>query len=253
MLRFGALVILLIAAVNSVAGAESITLTPSRDNTLIESSAGNVSNGRGDAIFAGRNANQQMIRRGVIHFDLSSIPSGAVIDSASLRMVSNGPGLNGDRVVSLHRLLQDWGEGTSLGGGGAGGGGGGPATQNDATWLYRFYDVANPSSSPAWSTPGGSFNSTASASTVVLSAPGPATWSSAGLAGDVQMWLNQPGTNFGWAIIGDESVQETTKRFASREHINIADRPMLTISYTVPEPGTLGLIAISAMLLIRRR
>jgi hypothetical protein len=70
---------------------------------------------------------------------------------------------------------------------------------------------------------------------------------------DIQMWLNQPSTNFGWEIIGDELGGETTKRFASRELLNLADRPALTISYTVPEPTALGLLALAATLLARRR
>jgi hypothetical protein len=253
MLRFGALVLLSIAIGGSVVGAESITLAPARDNTLFESSLGNISGGRADGLFVGRNAQQQTLRRGVIYFDLSAIPNGAVIESASLRMVSNGPGANGDRTVSLHRLLEDWGEGTSGGGGGAGGGGGGPATQNDATWIYRFYNAADPASSPTWSTAGGSFVTTASAASIVASAAGPVIWSSGGMLTDIQMWLNQPSSNFGWEIVGDETNQESTKRFASREHLNLGDRPALTISYSVPEPGTLVVVAIAGMLLVRRR
>jgi len=236
------------------AEAETIALNPARDNTLYQSASGSLSNGKGEGFFAGR-SNQfpvaSQLRRGLIYFDMSTIPAGATIESASLRMVSNAPGINGDRVVSLHRLLEDWGEGTSVAAGI--GGGGAPATQNDATWLYRFYNAGDPSSSPRWAAEGGTFALPASASTVVLSAPGPAVWSSAQMAVDVQMWLNNPSANFGWEVIGDESINETTKRFVSRESVILADRPMLTVVYSVPEPGGFFALLVGGIALIKRR
>ena len=62
--------------------------------------------------------------------------------------------------TQLHRVLSDWGEGTSGAGGDPlhmGGGGGSPATAGDATWLHTFFDTS------FWANPGGDFSSTASA------------------------------------------------------------------------------------------
>jgi hypothetical protein len=61
------------------ASAATVTLAPSKDNTLIETSpaVGELSNGQG-AIFAGRTnqAAGSSLRRGLMAFDLSSLPAG---------------------------------------------------------------------------------------------------------------------------------------------------------------------------------
>src|SRR5262249_5010325 len=144
------------------------------------------------------------IRRGLIKFDVAAaLPSWATITSASLTM-RDVMGLNGDPVVSLHRVLKDWGEGTSFQNGGMGA----AATNNDATWLYTFYNAAAPASSPTWTTPGGDFSPTVSGSAIVsddLGAGQSFTWTGAGMATDLQSWLTDPSQNFGWLVQGDES------------------------------------------------
>src|SRR4029453_11532934 len=55
---------------------------------------------------------------------------------------------------------------------------------------------------------------------------------------DVQSWLNEPGTNFGWLIRGDEAVNQTAKRFDSSENGTVSRRPSLTIDYTLPGGAT---------------
>ena len=81
---------LTIAALLTIAGwatADTVQLAPSKDNTIYETPVDN-SNGAGDGIFVGRvgfNGNGTK-RRGLIAFDLSSIPSGSTINSATLRL-----------------------------------------------------------------------------------------------------------------------------------------------------------------------
>lgn len=167
------------------AWGDLVNLNPSQDNSLIQQTnpATQLSNGQGD-IFVGR-TNQDgqgpatiSIRRGLIQFDIAgNIPAGATITSVSLTL-RDVMGLNGDPSVDLHRVLQAWGEGNSFQNGGMGA----PATDNDATWLYRFYNAANPGSSPAWATPGGSFDPSISGSAIVSDDLGGGqsfTWSSA--------------------------------------------------------------------------
>jgi hypothetical protein len=243
---------LLFLAIFSSATAATVTLAPSKDNTLIQWTSGrpepnpHLSNGLGD-IFVGR-TNQDpsgppmiSLRRGLIQFDIASaIPAGAAITDVSLKL-RDVMGLNGDRRTSLHRALQDWGEGTSFQCGGMGA----PATDGDATWLYRFYNAANPALSPTWTTPGGDFSSTMSASTVVSDDLGGGqlfTWTGAGMVADVQSWLNNPSTNFGWLIMGTEDVTQTAKRLNSGESTTSPNRPpVLTVTY-VPEPANLLLV-----------
>ena len=225
------------------APATTITITPDKDNTLIQdtNAASQLSNGEGD-IFVGR-TNQDgqgpatvSIRRGLVHFNVAaSIPSGATITAATLTM-REVRGLNGDQTIDLERALQDWGQGSS-----SGQGSGAPAQNNDATWLYTFFDAANPSASPTWTTPGGSFSSVVSASTLVTAAGGPGqsfSWTGSQMIADVQSWINGPTGNFGWGILGNESMGQTAKEFNSSEMTTPpALPPMLTISYTVFAPG----------------
>ncbi len=231
--------------------AEIISIAASRDNTLYQSTdtATQRSNAAGP-LTAGR-TNQDgsgpatiSIRRGLIFFDIATaISQPSIINSVSLSMTET-MGNNGDRSVALHRANADWGQGTSFSVGGQGS----AATQNDATWLYRFFEPAAPVASPAWNSAGGDFDPIASASTLVVDDFGIDqifTWQSAALAGDVQMWLDNPSANFGWFIIGDETVGRSSKQFSSSESIG---GPTLLIEYTpvaIPEPESLLLIAIS--------
>ncbi|MCL4209692.1 MAG: hypothetical protein KJZ68_03420, partial [Phycisphaerales bacterium] len=95
----------------------------------------------------------------------------------------------------------------------------------DATWLHRFHDTV------FWTQPGGDYVAAASASRVV-GGLGAYVWGSTpAMVADVQAWLDNPGSNFGWIVIGDESTTTTAKRFDSREHPTQANRPRLTIDY----------------------
>ena len=229
------------------------TLTPDKDNTLIQNSAGNLSDGAGQAVFAGR-TNQSgniQIRRALLHFNLSTIPAGANITSASLRLTAENRGQNGDRTMVLHRVIQDWGQGTSNAAGV-----GAPATTNDATWLYRFYNTAAPTSSPLWSTQGGAFNAASSGSAICPNLGGNFTMSgnsASQMVADIRAWLADSTSNFGWILIGDESVASTAKKIYSREWPTASQRPTLSITYTVPEPAGLLLIGMVAGLAFRRR
>src|SRR3990172_12358271 len=204
--------------------AATAALNPSKDNTLYEYvvADGDRSNGAGSRFFAGRTA-QGRLRRGVLAFDVAgSIPAGSTITSVSLSMDMSRTTLNTARTVELRRLLADWGEGTSNADQQEGQGA--PATTTDATWRHRFYNT------DLWTTQGGDFSGTVSASQSV-GGIGTYTWSSAQMATDVQSWLDNPSTSFGWLVMGDESVSTTAKRFDSRESNS---PPALTIQYTPP-------------------
>ena len=85
-----------------------------------------------------------------------------------------------------------------------------------------------------WTNEGGDFSATVSASQSV-GPIGQYTWSSAQMVADVQSWLDDPGSNFDWLVLGDESTSATSKRFDTRES---ASPPVLTIQY-IPRPGAL--------------
>jgi hypothetical protein len=232
-------------AVVPQAFAASISLMPAKDNTLIQWSPSapganpHLSNGAGD-IFVGRTGQDGndlptvSIRRGLVQFDIASaaIPTNATITNVTLTM-RDVMGLNGDPAVSLHRLSQDWGEGTSFFSGGQGA----PATDGDATWLYRFFVAALPESSLTWGTPGGDFATANSASATITDDAGGGqlfSWTSPTMVADVQAWLANPGANFGWLLKGDEEQNQTAKRFNSGDSLVPPNLPpLLAIEYVL--------------------
>jgi len=210
---------------SGLASAAIINIFPSKDNTLYEfdPAEGDVSNALGFHFFAGETAMGEL-RRGVLAFDIAgSIPPGSTITGVTLSLNCSRVFNDTARTVELHKLLADWGEGTSDAPGEEGDGA--PATPNDATWRHRFFDVT------FWAMEGGDFSAIVSASQSV----GPVgfyTWNSTQMVADVQSWLDNPASNFGWLVLGDESGSGTAKRFDTRES---ASPPVLTIEFT-PAP-----------------
>ena len=200
-------------------------MSPSKDNTLYETISGTTSNGAGQDLFAGV-TNGGEIRRAVIAFDVvGAIPSGSTITSVDLTLQMSRTRV-GSETVQLHKLLADWGEGTSDTSGAEGSGT--TATSGDATWAHRFFDT------DTWQTPGGDFSPTVSASALV-SGIASYTWNStAQLVADMQGWLDTPSGNFGWVLQGNESRMQTAKRFDSMENGTEANRPVLTIEFIPP-------------------
>ncbi|MEY2490939.1 MAG: hypothetical protein QOC70_2881 [Verrucomicrobiota bacterium] len=226
-------VLLLFVAMRSGIFADTVSLLAQKDNTLYLDLNGQLSNGHGIYLFTGRTTND-LLRRGLIAFDLTSIPTNATITAATFSMFLNRPRPNDAAVdVSLSRALHAWGEGASDAG--DPGGIGAQAETNDATWLHTFYNTN------FWTTPGGDFSATISATTPVI---GNAlyTWSSIGLIADVQSWVSNPATNFGWFIFSNEVDSGTAQRFNTRE--NTGDPPQLTVTYQIlsgtptPSPTT---------------
>ncbi len=228
-LRLGLMIACLIAFALP-ARAVLITNYPSKDNTIYETSGNTnyLSNGAGDTLTAGRidlsNGGGWRRRSPIAFTNLHNvIPVGATINSVTLRLYCSKT-TGSAYPVGLYRLTADWGEGTSNVNGGEGKGT--TATPGDATWYLRFAPTIT------WTTPGGDFISTARATTTVGGENLFYTWSSPDLVADVQMWVNNPSTNFGWIIFGDESNYHTTKQFASRENKTTANRPVLIVDYT---------------------
>lgn len=228
----------------AAAHADTTTITTSKDNTLYFPLIGPTSNGAGEFVYAG--ASGAGPRRALLAFDIAAaVPAGATIDSVSLTLHLSRFSLFSDgNDITLHRVLADWGEGTSDAG--DPGGFGATPTPGDATWDHRFYDDV------FWTTPGGDFDPTVSGNTFVDVVLGHYTWSSTPqMVADVQNWLDNPSSSFGWLLMGDEGTPNSAKRFDSRENIVPAYRPQLVIEYTpIPEPAGLTVLAL---LLIRRR
>jgi hypothetical protein len=215
----------------------TVTISADKDNTIYSQYSGN-SNGSGQYFFVGRNSsnNSNSVQRALLHFNLSGIPAGAVITSATVTLYV-GKSAAAATGIELRKLSADWGEGTSDAAGSEGPGT--AATTNDATWSQRFFP------STAWSTPGGDFSSTVSASVASISAnissPTQITLSGSNVVSDVQQWVTNSTTNFGWLIKAtDENVDPSVKRFISRNNSTTTQRPSLSITYSANLPVTLN-------------
>jgi hypothetical protein len=222
------------------ASAATLTLTSNKDNTLYESTTGALSDGAGPHLYVGRTSNDGLRRRGLVAFDLSAIPATAVVTAATLTLNCSRSSPSGAATIEVHRVLKSWGEGTSNSG--DPGGGGAPSTPGSATWI----DTVRGQAASTWTTPGGDFSPTVSASRSVNNLGAYAYGSTAQMVADVQTWIADPSQNFGWLLRGDETNFGTAQRFDTRETTTASLRPTLTITYNVPEPTTTAFAATAA-------
>jgi hypothetical protein len=84
------------------------------------------------------------------------------------------------------------------------------------------------------------------------------TWlSTPALVSDIQSWLSNPATNFGWALINaGEGTSQSVKAFYSRSAtqnssggtLDPAWRPLLTVTYVIPEPASVLVLVLGGTL-----
>lgn len=202
-----------------------VVLDAEKDATIYEEGNGTNANGSGSYLFTGRTESQNgsAERRALIAFPITeAVPEGSTIASVSLELTMSRT-QSGAQSIRLHRVLEDWSEGPSDPPGQEGGGT--AAVAGDVTWIHRDF------SETLWTTSGGSFAQSASA-TVQVAGEGSYSFSSTPeLVADVQGWLDDPSSNFGWALVVESPPTGSAKRFNSREHVPASSRPKLTISY----------------------
>ena len=247
--RVTGIVIVAAAAVGAQVHADLVTLSATRDAAIYESFDGSLGNGAGRYLFAGKN-NQNRIRRSLIHFDVASVlPSGATITSARLSL-NMSQAVGGASTIFLHRTLSDWTTGASDPGDPEGSGT--TAVAGDATWLFSSADGNG--GGTAWNTVGGDFASVASAS-VITDGLGLYSFSSEQLIADIASFAANPNANFGWFILGDESVLGAARRFDSSESAELGGiAPTLEIEFAaVPAPGAIALLGLAWAFPRRRR
>ena len=240
-------------------------------------------NSKGDFIAVGRSKSNDQIQRGLIQFDFNAVPANAVITEVSLELRLIDVAVNAENdVVSFWLEPADryWGEPDdgSLVDLGPGTGRGTESLPGDATWFHTEYwpdtppfdHGENPDGTQRF-TPGGlgywdypgamqpdagqtDGRVTRPAGASVGTAPNDfaldilddfVVWSSPGMAVDVQRWNRGQTANFGWFILGDESIvgkKVSSKRgFASREYDDVhgddpwevPSSPTLTVQYTL--------------------
>lgn len=233
--RWFAIGVLIVVA--SLARAASITLIPDRDATLVSAALTN-SLGGANAILAGVTQNGTP-NRAVLRFNVAgSIPAGSKILDTHLAVSITQQSVTAPAGMTyvLHRMLRSWGEGTNspeasppffpIGLGL-------PAHTNDATWTTRFFPGT------PWGAPGGLEGTDYSGqvtSAAYIDTTGAFEFERTfEMNADVQFWLDNPSSNFGWMLKAvDEGPYFTARKFASRESADESIAPNLSIDYIAP-------------------
>lgn len=190
--------------------AETLTLQPSADTTLHQTTPDSYLGGQLD-LAAGSTMKGDKTRA-LLKFDIKgTLPSNATITAATLTVKVTRQPLSGgaNSTFDLRRVLTSW---------------------DEATWNVRS------KSSEAWSQPGGGlgtdFSSQISASTPIRDRGSYTFSTTLALVTDVQQWLNKPEENFGWVLLSQaEATPESARRFGSREDPATASN--LTVEYTL--------------------
>lgn len=165
--------------------------------------------------------------RSLLKFDIAgNIPSNAIITSAALTVnVIQAPPVQNrvNSIFDLRAVLLFWSE-------------------SDASWTNRL--IGTP-----WSVLGGAvgvdFSSLVSQTNFFTGSGAYAFISNSNLIGDVQNWLHNPGTNFGWVLISEsQGVNFTERTLGSRQ--DIANTPTLLVQFTIPAtPPTITLSSVT--------
>src|SRR6059058_6020915 len=158
--------------------AVTVTL-PSAGDSWIDEGAQNTNKGTDGHMHVLSTVSK--LRRGVIQFDLSSIPACASVTSATLRMTIENAG-NASRTYGAHRVTASW-------------------TEGGVTWLRR-------NSTTLWTSAGGDFVAaptdsvpTGTVNNVLLQ------WN---VTPDVAAFVSGAATNAGWLV--KDSVENGAKK-----------------------------------------
>ena len=200
---------------------DGVILTTQQDTTIFNP-GDEAGNGAGESIFVGTTG-QGNVQRSLIQFDIAgNLPAGAVITDVWLYMtLTKAAAGETDRNMTLHKITTEWGEGAGV----ATGGSGGAAQEGDATWKYTFFSTTE------WTNPGGDFEMDSSGEAAVGKTLQPYRFEGNGMVSDVQEWLHNPSSNFGWMMIGTEDQNAQSRQFAPREHPNPSLRPQLWVQF----------------------
>ncbi len=238
--RFAAALALPVFALAATVPADTISLSSVADTWIHSENKSDSGKGTTNYLSVGADGADPTftarIARGLLRFDLTTLPEGAVVTSAVLKLtqaLANERTGDGKIPISVYRVLQDWNEGDGVYGG------------PGANWTYRQNNSA------AWGAEGadGAADRAAdpTATTDILN--NPQQWD---VTSDVQLMLSGHASNYGWLVVADDGEGGDRYRFRSREAAE-AQHPRLEISYVIPEPSSVALGAVGALLLLRRR
>lgn len=192
--------------------------------------------------FTGRNVYDQ-ITRGLIQFDISSIPGGATIDAngSKVYLYCSAEDSATDRDVRLHRGLTQWYEGNKNND---------RPTVDGSTWnSANGYPWA---SQTAWAggAGGASGSDWAASATATVTITGSGAWFNWDVTADISAFYAGTATNRGWWILNavETAGSNSAKNFWASDYTTDATlRPYLTVDYTTgggtttltPDPVTI--------------
>ncbi len=195
------------------------------DTTLFQDYTANSAGGF-PYLFAGK-TRFNAARRSLLKFDLQNVvPSNATITSVTLQIYLEFDN-SGNTLNNLHRATRAWNEGSNPLVDSQTVGQGAPAQTGDSTWSHESYSAV------VWNAPGGEFAPGISAAAIAGEAGTFVRFSGVGLINDIQAFVDNPATNHGWALLGNESATQTAKRYYSSEADSSVSglRPQLAIEY----------------------
>lgn len=160
--------------------------------------------------------------RQLVQWDLSSIPTNAIVTSASITFKVQ-PGIqSGSLTLKAYKVLRDWTEGTKTLT---------TAAAGESSWTAAKTGIDN------WGTAGCDNTTTDRSSTeegskAVASA---ADWTFSPLTATVQDWVTNPSTNYGILVRGDEGAGTNYIYFYTDD--SAGNEPSITVNYTLPTSG----------------
>ena len=163
--------------------------------------------------------------RGLIQFDVSSIPATAIIDEAIFTLYQSWEYSTSDETIGIYRAMTEWFEGLEDG-----------AEPNDpgSTWEDRDGDAPLQWGGDTWGGLSGTDYAVTESDDLFIDGDNFPTYRAwTGLAQLVQDWIDGTYTNRGmWLISDDESSSETGKAFDSSDGATANQRPEFEIDYT---------------------
>jgi uncharacterized repeat protein (TIGR01451 family) len=201
----------------ATSGGGTVTLSASKD-TWINALSTTLNYGVSTTMNIDRQGGGLGEERSLLQFDLSSIPAGAIITSAQLRLTKTG-GATASQNIGVYRVTSAWDEGTQNG------------TAGTANWSQR-------QSGTNWTTAGGDSNASAE-DTVAVAGNAAYTWNLASL---VQGWMSGTFVNNGVLLGSPDTGGDNPQQFGSLQNGTPANRPQLIVSYT-----TVALDAVSSV------
>ncbi len=156
------------------------------------------------------------LNRSLLQFDLSSLPAGSVVVSATLSLYVKGAS-GGPVTINAHQVITSWNEA-------------------EVTWEAR-----DKAAGLLWVTRGGDYDSAVAGSTVVDNTTN--VWRSWNITNLAATWVMTPTSNFGLILEAAVTDPKTEKKFKSSDDGTASQRPKLEVCYSLGvtlEPNNSG-------------